>query len=201
MSEELVTQSIAMPDGELRVLQPKESAETPDDGAIEWAPVGPYWSVIWRSGTALAQQVDGMSLDGLRVVELGCGLALPSIAAARRGATVLAVDYSPEAVATVSINADLNDVRVETALVNWLEPDELLERGPFDLLLAADVLYGRWNVEPLLSLMPRLAPLAWIGDPGRSVAEAFFEQARRRWPVETHTRGVVQLHRLDLRAK
>ena len=35
-------------------------------------------------------------------MELGCGLALPSIAAARTGATVLATDADPEAVELVT---------------------------------------------------------------------------------------------------
>ena len=65
-------------------------------------------------------------------------------------------------------------------------------------MLAADVLYERANVALLLSLLPRFAPEAWLADPGRPAAGAFLEQARRRWPVETRVRGVVQLHRLEL---
>jgi integrase len=42
VSEELVSQTIELPRGELRLLQPEESAGRPDDG--EWAPVAPYWS-------------------------------------------------------------------------------------------------------------------------------------------------------------
>ena len=47
--EELVSQPVELPGGELRVLQPLEAAELPDDGAVEWAPLAPYWSIIWRS--------------------------------------------------------------------------------------------------------------------------------------------------------
>ena len=54
MPEELVSRTIDLPGGELRLLQPGESAELPDDGPVEWAPVAPYWSVLWRSGVALA---------------------------------------------------------------------------------------------------------------------------------------------------
>ena len=156
----------------------------------------PYWAVLWRSGVALARELDGMPLRGLRVVELGCGLAVPSIAAARAGATVLATDMDAEALPLVARNAGANEVQVETAVVDWAQPDELVKRAPFDLVLAADVLYERASVAPMLSLLPRLAPEAWLADPGRPAADAFLEQARRRWPVETHIRGVVQLHRL-----
>ena len=54
--QELVSQSIELPSGELRLLQPRESAELPDAGGVEWAPIAPYWSVLWRSGVALARE-------------------------------------------------------------------------------------------------------------------------------------------------
>ena len=198
MAERLVSQSIELPSGELRLLQPQEAAGLPDAGAVEWAPVAPYWSVLWRSGVALACELDGVALRGLRVVELGCGLAVPSIAAARGGATVLATDVCAEALVLVGHNAHANDVRIETATVDWTEPGELVRRAPFDLVLAADVLYERASVAPLLSLLPRLAPEAWLADPGRPAAGAFVEQAGRRWPVETRVRDVVRVYRLQL---
>jgi predicted nicotinamide N-methyase len=197
--DELITQSIDLPSGELRVLQPSESAELPDEHEVAWAPLAPYWSVLWRSGVELARQLDGEPLGGLRVVELGCGLAIPSIAAARAGAEVLATDADPEALGLVARNAHNNDVHVETAVVEWARPDDLLRRAPFDLVVAADVLYERGSVALLLSLLPRLASRTWIADPGRPACEPFLEQASRRsWLIETHVRGVVRIHRLQL---
>jgi predicted nicotinamide N-methyase len=197
--EKLVTRSVELPSGELRVFQPAESAELPDDGAVEWAPLAPYWSVLWRSGVALAQELDGEPLAGARVVELGCGLALPSIAAARAGATVLATDESIEALELAARNAEANGVSIETEAVSWHAADSLFRRAPFDLVFAADVLYERANVATLLALLPRLAPVAWLADPNRPAAEAFIEQARRRgWEVETRERGVVTIHRLGI---
>ena len=139
-----------------------------------------------------------MPLRGRRVVELGCGLAVPSIVAARAGAAVLATDSSAEALTLVERNAAENDLHFETAVVNWEEPEKLVQRAPFDLVLAADVLYERASVAPLLSLLPRLSREAWLADPGRSAADAFLAQAARRWSVETRARGVVRIHRLDL---
>jgi predicted nicotinamide N-methyase len=196
--DELVTHSIELPSGELRLLQPEEAAALPDSGPVEWAPVAPYWAVLWRSGVALARELDGVALRGLRVVELGCGLAVPSLAAARAGATVLATDACAEALTLVARNATANDVRIETAIVDWTKPDELVTRAPFDMVLAADVLYERASVAPLLSLLPRLAGQAWLADPGRPAAEALVEQAGRRWPVETRVRDVVRVYRLQL---
>ena len=178
--------------------KPEESAELPDDGPVEWAPIAPYSSVLWRSGVALARELDGV---GLRAHAWSSwAAAWPSRASPRRARapSVLATDTDSEALELVAQNASANDVQVETAAVDWAQPDELVSRGPFDLVLAADVLYERASVALLLSLLPRLAAEVWLADPGRPAAEAFLEEARRRWRVETRVRDVVQIHRLQL---
>ena len=191
MPEDLVTKTIELPRGELTLQQPREAVEVPDVGPVEWAPMAPYWTVFWRSGVALARELEAVELRGLRVVELGCGLAVPSIAAARAGADVLATDMHTEALALVERNARANGATIETAIANWMEPDELIGRGPFDIALASDILYERQSVAPLLSLLPRLAPEAWLADPGRPAADAFLEEAARRWAVETRLRDEI----------
>ena len=198
LTDEFVTHTIELPSGELRVLQPAEAAEIPDDHQVEWAPLAPYWSVLWRSGMALARELDREELRGLRVVELGCGLGIPSITAARGGAEVIATDGDIDALSLVKRNAVANDVELETAAVDWADPDELVERGPFDLALASDILYERPSIAMLLNLLPRLAPVAWIADPGRPAAGAFFEQAEARWEVRARERGVVRVYRIKL---
>ena len=185
MLEELVPQSIKLPSGELRLLQPRESAELPDAGAVEWAPIAPYWSVLWRSGVALARELDGEPLRGLRVVELGCGLGAPSLAAARAGAVVLATDEAPEALELVARSAQANGLQVDTAVAGWAAPGELLERAPFDLVLAADVLYERPAVAQLLALLPRLYAGTHAGHP----AVEFFRCRELR--AECAHRGVA----------
>jgi predicted nicotinamide N-methyase len=183
----------------LEVIQPDDAAELPDDGPVEWAPLVPYWSVLWRSGVALGRALAASPevIAGKRVVELGCGLGVPSLVAARAGGGtgVLATDAEPEALELVERNAYANGLRVETLLVEWSEPEELLDRGPFDLVLAADVLYERASVGVLLDLLPRLAPEAWIADPGRPGAAAFLEQAPA---AETTQRDGIEIHRVAL---
>jgi predicted nicotinamide N-methyase len=147
---------------------------------------------------ALAHELDGSDLTGSKVVELGCGLAVPSLAAARAGAAVLATDTEPEALALAQRNAELNGTRIETARVDWKSPAELLARAPFDLVLAGDVLYERQAVAHLLDLLPRLAPRALLADPGRTAAETFVEQVRERWELETRERGVVTVFEIAL---
>ena len=191
-----ISLTLPLPEGELRLLQPRESAELPDDGGVEWAPLVPYWSVLWRSGVALGRELSGRRLDGLRVLELGCGMGVPSLVASRSGAAVLATDADDEALDLLADNASRNGLEVETAQADWASPEGLLTRAPFDLVLAADVLYERGSVAQLLSLLPQLGPRVLLADPGRPGAEAFLAQARRRWAVETQTRGVVSIHSL-----
>jgi predicted nicotinamide N-methyase len=190
---------VELPDGEIRLLQPRESAELPDDGDIRWAPVAPYWSVLWRSGVALATEVAGADLSGLRVVELGAGLGLPSLVAARGGSQVLATDADPEALELLARNAEANGVRLELAPADWHFPDPLLEHAPFDLVLGADLIYFPSSADVLLELLPRLSREAWIADPGRDDAATFLDRAAEEWAIETSRRGVVGIHRMRRR--
>ena len=198
MENQLVTQTIDLGTTEVTVLQPLEAAELPDDGEVEWAPLMPYWSVLWRSGVALAREVATMDLRGRRVVELGCGLGLPSLAAARGGASVLATDAEPAALELVERGAELNGIELETAVVKWSNPELLVDRAPFDLVLGSDVLYERQSVGSLLSLLPRLAPQALLADPGRPASGAFLEWAWERWSVEARRRGVVAINAIRM---
>jgi predicted nicotinamide N-methyase len=198
MTDQLIRQKIDLPQGPLTLLQPQESSELPDDREVEWAPLVPYWSVLWRSGVTLAREVAALPLAGSRVVELGCGLGAPSLAAAKCGATVLATDADPAALELVRRSAELNQVSLETKVVDWSDADELVELGPFDLVLAADVLYERPSVALLLSLMPRLAPEALIADPGRPASGAFLERAWERWSVEVRRRGMVGINHIRM---
>lgn len=193
---DLIRRSVPLPDGQLTLLQPSEAAELPDEGPIEWAPLVPYWAVLWRSGVALAREVADARPAGLRVVELGCGLGVPSLAAARAGATVLATDGCPEALDLVARNARENGLEVDTAHVDWDATEDLAARGPFDLVLAADVLYEEAGISLLPSLLPRLGREVWLADPGRPVADAFLEHAHKDWNVTSSIRDGVHIHRL-----
>jgi predicted nicotinamide N-methyase len=197
--DDLVTSSVDLPGGPVALLQPGEAAELPDDGGVEWAPLAPYWSVLWRSGVALARAIAAEGVGGLRIVELGCGLGLPSIAAARAAAQVLATDEDPEALELLGRNADRNDAELETLRLEWAEPADLIGRAPFDLVIAADVLYERAAVAQLLALLPRLAPAAWVADPGRPAADPFLERIAERGAVQTTLDGVVRIHRIAFR--
>ncbi len=178
---DLVEEIVPLRDRELAVLRPRDSEALLDEEAFEREERMPYWAELWPSGVALAREVWTRPLRGRRVVELGCGgLALPSIAAALGGARVLATDWSQEALDLAERNAERNGGAIETAVCAWERPDELVAGGPWDLVLAADVLYERRNVPLLLDLLPRLAGETWLADPNRPPLAEFLAGAAER---------------------
>ena len=50
---------------------------------------------------------------------------------------------------------------------DWRDTDAIVSLGPFDLVLAADVLYEERNAAPILTLLATLGAPATIADPGR----------------------------------
>jgi len=127
----------------------------------------PYWAELWPAAHALAAALPDVS--GLRVVELGCGLGLPSLTAAARGAHVTASDWADAAVELIGANAARNALAVAAERRDWREP----WAARFDLVLAADVLYERRNVEPLAARLSELAPRALLGLAGRPYEGTF----------------------------
>jgi predicted nicotinamide N-methyase len=190
-----------LPGAPIRLLQPAEVAELPDDAGIEWAPIAPYWAVLWRSGVALARELAGRELDGLRVLELGCGLGLPSLAAARNGATVLATDAEDDALALLARNAASNGIELRAMRADWTEPLRLLQEAPFDLVVAGDVLYEAGAPEQLALLVPQLARRLMLADPGRPGVESFLKAVAVALEPVAPPRpdGVVCLYELEAR--
>jgi predicted nicotinamide N-methyase len=161
----------------------------------------PYWARPWPSGIALAGALaEDPPRAGARVLEVGCGLALPSVVAARAGARVLATDGASDAVAFAAHVLAINEVDGEVACADWSEHGEqLVQRGPFDLVLAADVLYTSANVEVALRLFPRLvAPtgMVRVADPNRAGAQGFLSAARASFHLATQRGADVSLHTL-----
>ncbi len=119
-----------------------------------------YWAFCWASGQVLAAYIrDHPELCKDKVVlDLGAGSGVVGIAAAKAGAArVIACDLDPNALDACRVNAELNSVSMV------LLPDlEDLEE-PVDLIIAADVLYDRENLE-WLDRLPAMAPEVLIAD-------------------------------------
>ena len=185
----MIAERVALPGGEVEVLRPPDADALLSEEAFEHEEFLPYWAALWTSAVALAHDVSMRSLRGRPTLELGCGLGLPSIAAARAGGRVLATDWSEDAVRATADNAERNGVAVETLKCSWAEPDAIVERAPWPLVLASDVLYEQRNVDELLGLLPRLVDetgLILLADPGRVPAGRFLREAEAQgWNIRS----------------
>jgi predicted nicotinamide N-methyase len=190
---------------DLSVLRPRDTEALIDEQAFEHEEFLPYWAELWPSGLALARRVAVRALHGARTLELGCGLGLPSLAAALAGGRAVATDWSPQAIELLRDNAARNGIALAVERADWAAPDALLERAPWDLVLGADLLYERRNADLLLPLLPRLlgpASELWLADPGRPPAAPFLQDAAERFEVESAADALLPqggVHRLRLR--
>jgi len=135
----------------------------------------PYWADLWPASLVLAEEIASETGAGRSFLELGCGLGLATIAALGAGYDVTATDYYADALAFTRTNALRSVGRVPaTRLVDWRDlPADL---GPFDRVVAADVLYERTYGELVARVLDRVLAAhgtATVADPGRVAADAF----------------------------
>jgi predicted nicotinamide N-methyase len=178
-ASDVVEATVRLAGRTVRMLCPRDGDAVLDELLAEDDPDEdrlPFWAQMWPSGTALANAIASRSLAGRRVLDLGCGLGVAAVTAALAGATVLAVDRSPEAISFAAVNAARNGVRLQTMVAAFETPQRLLHEPPWDLVLAADVLYEQRNVPVLVWLLPRLVAAdgeVWLADPGRPMLARF----------------------------
>lgn len=175
-----VEREIRVGDTVYRVWQPPDLDALIDVEAFERDERIPYWANVWESAIVLAEEVAGLDGRGRTFLELGCGIGLPAIVAARRGFATTASDYEEDALEAVRFNADRNGAAgLVSRLVDWRNPpDDLVG---FDHVVAADVLYENHHAVALAAMIARtLAPrgVAWVTDPGRAKAAGFEPAAR-----------------------
>jgi len=173
----LSSERLTVGDVELDLLRPASPESLIDEEAFADDEFLPYWAELWPAALALAQALP--DVEGLRVVELGCGLGVPSLVAAARGADVTATDWAAEAIDLLRENAARNGLLLRAEVRDWR--DAWPER--FDLALAADVLYERRNVEPLAARLRELAPTALVALAGRPYEDTFLRQAGEAIPI------------------
>lgn len=135
----------------------------------------PYWADLWPSARILANTLIAETGSGRTLLEMGCGLGLPSTAAVQAGFDVVATDYYDEALHVARSNVARNLAReLKVRLVNWREwPSDL---GRFDVIIAADVLYEEEYarlVADCLALALKPDGVAIIADPGRIALPIF----------------------------
>lgn len=138
----------------------------------------PYWADLWPSAIALSRFLitSGISWKDQKVTEIGCGLGLPGMVAAKLGAEVTMTDYLQEPLLLLDRNWRKNVAAPpQLRIMDWRTPDPGLAAN---VLLASDIAYEKrffdWLPQTLRTLM---APggIALVAEPGRPIAVPFFE--------------------------
>ena len=173
--------------------------------------LAPYFGVVWPSALALCgflQQKKWMHwLKGKSLLELGCGLALPSIVAARMGARVLATDHHPDVPRFLQRNIAQNEP-CDLRFCDGRTLDTQTEQ--FDMVIASDVLYEAPLVNVFaeaITAKSRPETIALVADPGRPYIQDFAKAMDGKgwyhelqpwsvqWDGKSHDIYLLELHR------
>lgn len=135
----------------------------------------PIFGIIWASGEVLARLMLDYTIEGKRILEVGCGIGLASLVLNQRLADITATDLHPEAGAFLLENVKLNSgPAIPFFRTGWGDSD--LGLGEFDLIIGSDLLYERDHVASLSAFIDRHASLhceVIIVDPGRGQSSRF----------------------------
>ena len=159
----------------VRVWRPPDMEALIDLVAFESDERIPYWADVWESAIVLAEELSQLDGRGLSLLELGCGLGLPSLVAARAGFAVTATDYEEPALEGVRFNAERNGVGpIATRVLDWRAIPA--DCTGFDRVVAADVLYESHHPAAVAGVIARTLAAggtALVADPCRAKAAGF----------------------------
>ena len=194
---DLVEESVPLRGTALQVLRPRNAEALLDEHAFEHEEYLPDWAQRGERRRARPLRRRARAA-GARVLELGAASGCPASPPRSPG-----VASSPRTGRggdrAARADAARNGAAIETALVDWASPQAIVERAPWDLVLAADVLYERRNVAAAARAAAppaRLARRMWLADPGRAPADVLLEGLGEGWTRRAEADGRVTLHRL-----
>jgi predicted nicotinamide N-methyase len=163
----------------------------------------PLSGILWPSGILLAEIVASETYDGMRVLEVGCGVALASLLLRSRGYDVHASDYNSFAGELLRENSSLNVIDVPMFIkLSWL--DQYVGE-PYDVIIGSDVLYEPGCANEICEfLTSALKPTgtAIFVDPGRAHVRKFETTLQAagfkcavEWPVPGDKTRILRISR------
>lgn len=140
-------------------------------------PEPPLFGSLWPAAEGLATYLvqKNWPLRGQRVLEIGCGLGLPSLLCARLGAQVETMDHHPGVASLLARNCQRNQLKALTFHLTSFQ-NTSARLGTYDLIIGSDILYEP-DLYPLLEdFIQRHAAQNCriiIADPGRYAVSRF----------------------------
>jgi predicted nicotinamide N-methyase len=138
----------------------------------------PYFGVLWEAGVGLSQFLHKMDLREKKVLEIGCGLALPSFIVTKKGGDIVATDFHDDVPLFLEFNQNKNKIYFPYRVMNWRNEIERTKTdlGLFDLVIGSDILYeSQHPLQVAKALIAFLNPGGRIilADPGRAYIQKF----------------------------
>lgn len=153
----------------------------------------PFWAHLWPSANALADALtkEKQICEGKSVLDLGCGLGLTGIMAAKLNAnSVTFLDYDLEAIEFANHNCETNLAPSSNLFFLNIDFRKLPKNKKYDIILVADLLYD----EELCKELPQFLTdhlngggVALISEPKRKIATPFFESMKtQKFTISEH---------------
>jgi predicted nicotinamide N-methyase len=159
----------------------------------------PYFGVMWEAGIGLSQSLTREMCEGKKILEIGCGLALPSFIATRFGGNVIATDFHADVPLFLKLNQENNNINFNYQVMNWRNEIERTKTslGLFDLVIGSDILYESQHADQVAeALIAFLKPGGKIllSDPGRAYVQKFISAMQKLGYPEKFTTQKVPGH-------
>ena len=148
----------------------------------------PYFGLVWPSARGLSEylvDLGSQRLAGVRVLEVGCGLAVPSMVAAKLGAEGVATDLHPDIPHFLERNLTSNQIETVTfRALNWTAktiPIEMVDEK-FEWVMGSDILYEKQQPGPLAAALNRFCSptgTVVVADPGRPYLQVFSDEMKK----------------------
>jgi 2-polyprenyl-3-methyl-5-hydroxy-6-metoxy-1,4-benzoquinol methylase len=152
-------------------LYPEKFVYPPED-------LCPYYGVLWDSALALIEYLNRIKLPKKSILEIGCGLALPSLYLAKKGhqAPITCMDFHPNVEELFYKNLVLNQLQVNYQQCDWTQIKNPI--GDYPIIIGSDILYeGRHpkDLAAALLKMSRHTDEIIIADPKRGREKIFYQ--------------------------
>jgi len=195
--------TIEVGDVDIHLCILRNNQQYEDDGGLTEAlgistATWPLFGQLWDSSVVLAHLMLRHDIQGMRILEVGCGMALSSHVLEHRVADITATDHHPSVAPFLQRNTALNDGRpIPFVRAGW-DDDGEDELGRFDLIIGSDLLYERGHAEMLSRFIDQHANVSCkviLIDPGRGYRARFSRNMVQRG--YTHSQCAASTEGID----
>lgn len=154
----------------------------------------PFWAKIWPTSILLGYYVQRLSgAAGLHLLEIGAGLGICGLCAARQGLRVIISDNNEDALLFTQINILQNQLQDMAEVANIDFTTDTLDRR-FDIILGSEVLYQEKAYQPLNAFLSRHinhleTSEVILAKNYQTKASRFFEIAQKHFAIQEKVMG------------